>query len=256
MMAELAENELKCKECQEPVNEHHHNCVNCGAAINTEIVTVSIFNNADLRNVFILYFLYLFICLLIKYTNLFDSYNRLFWVELVLAAITLRFVNQNWAAMKPVLRFNNFSWRVLLGIVLIAVFASFTVSFAVQHLNSTFFKSEVSYFRSYRFYYFPVLIMIYSIAIMPALFEELTFRGVMFNYCANFLDDRLVIIVTAFLFAAMHLSLLSLIWLLPFGFFMGHLRHKFNTLWYGIIFHFSFNLTACIFDLITHGQLF
>jgi len=77
----------------------------------------------------------------------------------------------------------------------------------------------------------------------------------MYNYCASFLDERLVVAVTAFLFAIMHLSLLSLVWLIPFGFFIGHLRRKYDTIWYGIVFHFIFNLTACCIDLYRQGQL-
>jgi membrane protease YdiL (CAAX protease family) len=98
--------------------------------------------------------------------------------------------------------------------------------------------------------------MIYSIALLPAVFEEIAFRGVMYNYCNNFLDEQLAVVITAFLFAIMHLSLISLIWLIPFGIFIGMLRHKYNTIWYGIIFHFTFNLTACIIDLYRQGELF
>jgi membrane protease YdiL (CAAX protease family) len=95
--------------------------------------------------------------------------------------------------------------------------------------------------------------MVYSIAMLPAFFEELAFRGVLFNYCNTFLDERLVVAVTAFLFAIMHLSLISMVWLIPFGFFIGYLRQRYQTLWYGIVFHFVFNLTACAVDLYREG---
>jgi membrane protease YdiL (CAAX protease family) len=157
--------------------------------------------------------------------------------------------------MKPVLKFKTFKWQVLVGVISIAVAASCLVSFAASQVNVSFFDTDISYYRSYRIYAYPILIMLYSIALTPAIFEELAFRGVMYNYCASFLDERLVVAVTAFLFAIMHLSLLSLVWLIPFGFFIGHLRRKYNTIWYGIVFHFIFNLTACIFDLYRQGEL-
>lgn len=247
---------LTCEECDATVHEDQRYCHNCGTYLGVEAVTINIFNNADLRNIFIFYFLYLFICLLIKHSDWFDSYDELFWVELILAAITLKFVRQNWKDIKPVVRFNNFKLPVLVGVVGIAVAASFIVNITVREFNVTFFETDISYFKAYRLYNFPVLVMIYSIALMPAIFEELAFRGVMYNYCSNFLDDRLVVAVTAFLFAIMHLSLISLIWLIPFGLFIGHLRHKYNTLWYGIIFHFMFNLTACLYDLYKQGEMF
>jgi membrane protease YdiL (CAAX protease family) len=157
--------------------------------------------------------------------------------------------------MIPVLKFPNFKWYILLGVMAIAALVSCLVSFSVREVNVTFFDTDVSYYRAYKLYSYPTLVMIYSIAITPAIFEELAFRGVMYNYCASFLDERLVVAVTAFLFAIMHLSLISLIWLIPFGFFIGNLRRKYNTVWYGIAFHFIFNFTACLIDLHRQGEL-
>ncbi len=245
-----------CEECEATVQHEQRYCHQCGNYLNAEAVTVNIFNNADLRLLFIFYFIYLFVCLLIKHSSWFDSYDRLFWIELILAAVTLRFVWLNRKDMKPVLRFNNFKWYILLGVMMIAVAGSVLVSLSARELNVTFFHTEVNYYDAYRLYSYPALVMFYSIALMPAIFEELAFRGVMYNYCYNFLDERLVVAVTAFLFAIMHLNLMSLVWLIPFAFFIGNLRRKYNTLWYGFFFHFTFNLTACLFDLYRQGELF
>ncbi|MDQ6814622.1 MAG: CPBP family glutamic-type intramembrane protease [Bacteroidota bacterium] len=247
---------LTCSKCEVHVQEDHRFCHNCGNYLPAEAVTINIFNNADLRHVFIFYFIYLFTCLLIKHTSWFNAYQELFWVELILAFITLRFAWLNWQQIKPILRFNNFSWSVLTGVILTAAVGSLLVTITVRELNVSFFHSELSYYEAYRLYHYPVLVMLYSIALMPALFEELAFRGVMFNYCANFLDERLVVAVTAFLFAIIHLNLMSLVWLIPFAFFLGNLRRKYNTLWYGVVFHFIFNFTACAFDLYKLGEVF
>lgn len=245
-----------CHECDVSIHEEQRFCHNCGNYLGAEAVTISIFNNSDLRRVFIFYFIYLFVCLLIKHSSWFNTYDELFWVELILAGITLRFAWLNWPQIKPIFRFNNFRWYVFAGVILIASLGSLLVTISVRELNVTFFHREFSYYEAYRLYNFPTLVMIYSIALMPAVFEELAFRGVMFNYCANFLDERLVVALTAFLFAIMHLNLVSLVWLIPFAFFIGNLRRKYNTIWYGIIFHFVFNLTACLFDLYRQGELF
>jgi uncharacterized protein len=247
--------QLNCEDCGVTVLEDHRYCHNCGSYLATKAVTISIFNNVALRRVFTFYFIYLFICLVVKHTNWFNSYNTLFWVEIVLAIITLRFVWQNKSEILPVIKFNNFRWDVVFGVVAIAIVASLFISVTVREVNVTFFDTEVSYYKAYKTYAFPVMVMFYSIALMPAIFEELAFRGVMYNYAASFLDERLVVAVTAFLFAIMHLSLLSLVWLIPFGFFIGNLRRKYNTIWYGVAFHFVFNFTACIIDLYRQGQL-
>ncbi len=254
-LEEINDIQQSCDECQVLVQDDQRYCHNCGAYISSQAVTVNIFNNTSLRQIFAFYFIYLFICLVVKHTSWFNSYDNLLWVEIILAIITLRFVWLNRREMKNVVKFQNFNWYVLLGLIAIGAAASILVSLSVREVNVTFFNTEVSYFRAYKLYSYPSLVMIYSIALTPAMFEELAFRGVMYNYCANFLDERLVVAVTAFLFAIMHLSLLSLVWLIPFGFFIGNLRRRYNTIWYGVIFHFIFNLTACILDLYRQGEL-
>lgn len=250
-------NEIKpfCEECNAVVLKHHRYCHNCGAYLGEEAIDISVYNNVDLRNVFIFYFIYLFICLFVRNSSWFVSYDEMFWVELLLAGITVWFAWKNRGEIKPLFRFNHFRWYLVVGIVLIAFIASGIISVAVRALNINFFHNDISYYRAFRIYMFPVVIMMYSIALIPAVFEEIAFRGIIYNYCARFLDEKLVVIVTAFLFAIMHLSLISLVWLIPFGFFLGSLRRKYNTLWYGIIFHFVFNLTACLIDLYRQGEL-
>ena len=248
-MYESSSIQTSCHECNEPVHDDQRFCHHCGSHLADEVTTINIFNNADLRNVFIFYFIYLFICLLIKHSSWFNNYDQLFWVELLLALVTLKFAWLNWHQIRPVIAFPHFRWHLLLKVMAIAIFGSLLVTISVREFNVTFFQTEVSYYEAYKLYRFPTLVMVYSIALMPAIFEELAFRGVMYNFCANFLDERLVVALTAFLFAFMHLNLMSLIWLIPFAFFLGNLRRKYNTIWYGIIFHFLFNLTACLFDL-------
>lgn len=255
-MADTTDDIITCEECNSAVKESYRFCPHCGAYQGTASATVNVFNNRDLRQIFIFYFVYLVICLFVKNTSYFKTYDQLFWVELLLAFVTLTFAWINRAEMLPVLRFNNFKWWRALLVVALSILFSSIVSFTVREVNVTFFHVDVNYFQGYKLYYFPSLVMIYSIAFMPAIFEEIAFRGVMFNNCTAFLDDRLVVAVTAFLFAIMHMSLISLIWLIPFGFLLGHFRRQYNTIWYGVLFHFVFNTTACLIDLYRQGELF
>ena len=247
---------LRCDECNAVVNDTQRFCHHCGAYLGTRAVTVNVFNNTHLRRIFVFYFVYLAICLVVKNTSYFRTYDQLFWVELLLAFVTLTFAWINRDGILPILRFNNYKWWRALLLMMLAALVSCIVSYTVHEVNVTFFNVDINYFQGYRLYYLPTLVMIYSIAFMPAVFEEIAFRGVMFNNCSAFLDERLVVAVTAFLFAIMHMSLISLIWLIPFGFLLGHLRRRYNTIWYGVLFHFVFNITACVIDLYQQGELF
>ena len=244
-----------CDECDTRVKGYQRFCYNCGAYLGSNAEQISIFNNSSLQTAFFFYIIYLFVCLTVKYTNWFNSYDRLFWIEILLAVITILFARINRKSLKPVLRFNNFNWRILLVIIGGAAVFSSAVNIFITRINISIFGTNISLYEGYRIYEFPVLIMFYSIALMPALFEELAFRGILYNYLNTFLDDRLVVMVTGFGFAAIHLNFFSLIWLIPFGILIGSLRRKYNTLWYGVIFHFVFNITACLFDLYRQGEL-
>jgi len=244
-----------CQECDTRVKSYQRFCHNCGAYLALDVEHISIFNNSSLQTAFFFYVVYLFICLTVKYTNWFVSYGRLFWIEILIAAITILFARVNLRSLKPVLRFNNFSWNILFLVIAVAVVFSAVVNVFITQINISIFGTNVSLYNGYRIYQFPILLMFYSIALIPALFEELAFRGILYNYLNAFLDERLVVIVTGLGFAAIHLNFFSLVWLIPFGIFIGSLRRKYHTLWYGIIFHFVFNITACLFDLYRQGEL-
>jgi len=85
---------------------------------------------------------------------------------------------------------------------------------------------------------------------MPALFEELGYRGYLLQTLLKVADKEQAIYISAFLFAIIHMSFISLFWLIPFALFLGFVRTKENTLWYGVSIHFCFNLTACLFDFL------
>ena len=244
-----------CEECGQPAKEYHRFCHHCGAFLGVQVNSINIFNNAELRSAFFFYLIYLFICLVVHYTDWFINYDRLFWIEIALAFITIYYAYKNKESIGPILRFNNFKWGIAALVITVALSFSIVVNLAVREMNVSLFQSDTNYFDFYKIYVAPIPIMIYSIALMPAIFEEIAFRGILFNYLSTFLDDKLVVMVTGFVFAAMHLSTLSLIWLIPFGILLGIMRNKYSTIWYGVIFHFVFNLTSCLIDLYQQGEL-
>ncbi len=248
-------NIYQCDECWTTVKGHHRFCHNCGAFQGFDAPRTSIFSNTNIQSSFFFYIIYLFICLLVQFTDWFGSYDRLFWVEIVMAAITLLYVKINWQSIKPLLRFNNFNFTRLTGAISLAIIFSAIVNIIVTKMNLSFFGTEISFYSTYKIYKMPALVMLYSIAVNPAIFEELAFRGIIYNSLSVFLNERLVILVTGIAFAAIHLSFLSLFWLIPFGILLGAMRKTYNTIWYGVILHFTFNLVACLFDLYKEGAL-
>jgi membrane protease YdiL (CAAX protease family) len=95
----------------------------------------------------------------------------------------------------------------------------------------------------------PYVLALLSIAIFPALTEELAFRGILFAQLERLTTRNGSILVTGFLFAWTHFSFLSLIWLVPAGLFFGWMRARYNTIWYGVVCHFAHNATIVFVDM-------
>ena len=80
-----------------------------------------------------------------------------------------------------------------------------------------------------------------SFVAVPAIFEELAFRGVMFGLLRRSLEAREAIVLTAVAFGLLHLSVPSLITHVPMGLYFGWLRHRSGSLYPSIVAHFLHN---------------
>jgi membrane protease YdiL (CAAX protease family) len=127
---------------------------------------------------------------------------------------------------------------------------AFFVHYSVDWLNITLYSRQEEIYSEFSGSYYAGLLLIFFMAVTPALFEELAFRGYLLQVLLKVSDKSQAIYISAFLFSIIHLSFISLFWLIPFALFIGHIRVKENTIWYGIFFHFCFNLTSCLFQIL------
>lgn len=208
-----------------------------------------IFNNKQVRWGVIFYALYLFVCLLIKNTDWFNSYDHLFWMELLLALLTLVFVSANITKLLPALSFKKLRLSDSVFMIGLAIIFSLLTHLLISLLHIPVRNAGLRYYRGFSGHFSPWLVMVYSVALMPALFEELAFRGVLYQYFLSVTDERRVIFITATIFSAMHLNAVSLLWLFPLGLLLGYIRKAHHTVWYGVLFHFTFNFLICLKEL-------
>jgi uncharacterized protein len=129
-----------------------------------------------------------------------------------------------------------------------AVVAAVVVNYTVRWFNKSIFGTESYYYYAFSHLKYAKLITILVVALQPALFEELAFRGVLQEGLTKVVDAKQAIFISAFLFALVHMSFISFVWLLPFAIWLGYVRHKEDTLWYGFVIHLCFNTTACFFE--------
>ena len=101
------------------------------------------------------------------------------------------------------------------------------------------------------------LVSIIVIAILPAIFEELLFRGVIQNIFTKwFKGPWVAILLTAFIFSIIHLSFYGFFVRFALGIILGLIFYYSGSLWLVIIFHFFYNglqVTALYFFNMTEN---
>jgi len=238
-----------CFKCDAVIDPNSRFCNHCGSLQNSNDVIETNERWAYLKQTALFFSIQLLICLLFKYAESLNTFGWLTICDAWLAGIATLFFAYNWDSNKHLLKWPNFSIQKLALYCAIAFTASLIVSYTVGWLNSVLYDKEVDYYYFYVANGHGKIWMICSIAIVPALFEELAYRGFVLQNLTKIIDVNQAIFVTSFMFAIIHLSFLSLFWLIPFALFLAYTRIKEGCIWYGVCVHFCFNLTVCLLEI-------
>ena len=188
------------------------------------------------------------ICMMANLVHYFQGLHWLFIIEAILAFVTLIFVLIAGRDLKHLFKWQSFTITKALVYSIAAILFAIVVNIIIKWLNKNIFDEDEYYFRSFRQLPYPRLGMILLVAFLPAVFEELAYRGVILQSLFKIAYERQAIFIAAFLFAIIHMSFISFFWLLPFAIWLGNIRWKEKTIWYGVLIHFCFNATACVFE--------
>ncbi len=100
-----------------------------------------------------------------------------------------------------------------------------------------------------------LMLNLLMIAIIPAIGEELLFRGLMQRHLAeSFKNIHVAIIVTAIIFSLVHFQLYSFLPRFFLGIVLGYLFVVGRSIWYPIIAHFINNAIGVIFYYLVYQQ--
>lgn len=91
---------------------------------------------------------------------------------------------------------------------------------------------------------------LFVMAVLPAVGEEMLFRGVIQPTLARRMNIHLAIWISAILFGLMHQNLVNLIPLTLLGGILGYLRYWSGSLWLPILAHYTNNSLLLIFTFI------
>lgn len=183
----------------------------------------------------------------------FDSYPNNLWVEIIMESMfALLVLIFSFFDYKEIVKLYSVPkldhWIVLF--ILFSFINAFLVHYFVDFVNQLIATDTftINYYEEYTYIENPFLWSFIFMAVLPPIFEELAFRGALFNALSKSTSIKATIITTSFLFALVHLSVLSIIWIFPFGILLGYLRWKYNSLWIPMIIHFIHNFTILLID--------
>jgi len=100
---------------------------------------------------------------------------------------------------------------------------------------------------------FGPMVVIFATSLMPAFWEEIAFRGLIQSRLVAIFTPKRAILVTAALFAIIHVTALSWPYLFFLGLVLGILRYYSKSLWPTIAFHFFHNLIITLIEMFSGG---
>jgi uncharacterized protein len=238
----------RCIHCNQVIEEEARSCNHCGALQSVLDIDAAIIKQRKLVSLTIFFGVYLLVCLVSTFTKYIRGVIPLLVADGVLSAFTLVYVILFWAELKKLFRWKTFSPAKIAVYATTAITGAVIIHYAVRWLNKTIFNTESYYYYAFSHLKYARLVTILVVALQPAIFEELAFRGVMQEGLNKITDPKQAIFIAAFLFSLLHMSFISFFWLMPFALWLGYLRNREQTIWYGMIIHFCFNTTACFLE--------
>lgn len=146
-------------------------------------------------------------------------------------------------AIRKVANINWFVIALLMG-TMTAVFASLygdVIAFFVDAHSAGYAKPMLDAGCGW-------LTIVGLIALYPAIFEELAFRGVIIPGLQRVLSNKEVIAVSGIMFMILHLNIINAPALLAAGLILGYMRIRSGSLWPGVLMHFTHNALILGFE--------
>jgi len=244
--------EFLCPSCGGKLKVTDTFCGHCGKEIiNVGIVEYKNDVFKDLAPTLLYYFITLLLLGLYKLTTIFpEGFEGMVIVSTIDILIVCVFWWNSSNEIKPLFSFREVKVKILMLTVGAALAGSVVISYLAT-LIQVAIRDDVFY-NYYLFYdtSYPKFFAILFICVHPAIFEEIAFRGFLFSNLEKITSSIGALYITSFLFGIMHISIISLLWLVPIGLAFAFLRMRYNIIWYGIIGHFTYNFGVILIEFL------
>lgn len=206
-------------------------------------------NSKQSLNSVIIYYLVSFLVIAAYQFSNFYSDNYLTFIGLtgIWWVFTLAFVHAERKLLKPIFS-SKIQLRLMAIILIVSVWSGIGIHYLVGFLNSLQPELHRVTFVFWQSDY-PVLFSILFICLIPAFVEELAFRGFILGRLLKSTNPNTAIFISSVLFAIIHFSIFSLVWLIPLGMLFAYFRYKYGSIWYCILGYFAYNFMIISFEI-------
>lgn len=249
MIAEPTIGEPVCIHCAAPVKATDFFCSHCGRELKSTARHPREDVFTTLTPSLLFYFVTLILLMVYKFTPVFpDGFEGQVAIAVLDTGIVIAFWIYSKRELAPLFSVSGLRIKLVLLTVLGALAGSIVISLVADWINVSI--SDDVFYNPYLFddTAFPLFMSIVFICVQPAIFEEVAFRGFLFSNLEKVTSPGGAVYISSFVFGLLHLAIISLIWLVPIGLAFAFLRLRYNTLWYGIIGHFIYNLGITLIE--------
>lgn len=252
---EKADYNYFCPKCGNPYKYIHSYCIKCGNELKHDIVEKKTNDKWKLFPVSIILYLTILVVHLVfllifrekmvdnmAFVSIFDSVMIIVWSCFPVYKTI------------EILKFKyDFKWWHPFTFIGAVAFGFFFALYFVKFLQWFLELESQSFVKKLMKSGYSLLSVVLMVCVQPAIIEELAFRGIVFRALEKALNTKETILISAFLFAMLHLSLVSMPHLMMLGIFFGYIRYKTGSIWPSVIAHFIHNFSAVMVD---YYQLF
>lgn len=205
--------------------------------------------STDFKLAIVFIALELVILITYQFTEIFDELQSRFeFMDFLLNGLAVLFAFlAGWKSLH--IRFKDVQVKVVALVLPSAVLAAILVNFIADFIN---YNLVDDYFDFPLYTYQGLVYSILMIGVMPAIFEELAYRGFLFTQLKSITNARASLVVTSIVFGLAHFSIVGLLWLIPLGYAFGWLRLKYKTIVYGMLAHFVYNTAIVLMEYIEY----
>ncbi|MCB9173150.1 MAG: CPBP family intramembrane metalloprotease [Flavobacteriales bacterium] len=242
---------IKCKNCNEEFQLPVKFCSRCGSKVNVE-KDLSTYLTKSLIFYFvnILYLIGVYITMPQKSQFLYELF-----IEMTFAIIVFIFMLMDLRKIIDLFIIKKIPYKIIGFTLIFPIISSLIVHFSMNEINIFLFDDKYNCYQKYSEFDYPIFWSVIFISVTPAVFEEIGFRGFLYNQLINVSSPWVTICLTSFLFALIHLSFISFLWIFPFGIVLGYIRYRFKVIWLGMIIHFLHNLFILYLDYLHYNNI-